>query len=94
MNTEELEFILQKGEGYLVEFKEKIDKSFTRELVAFANGGGGRIFLGVSDKNEAIGISIDNKIKSQIQDIARNINPQVFIDVNVYDDILIISVCP
>ena len=58
MNAEEFDFILQTGEGYLIEFKEKIDKSFARELVAFANASGGRIFLGVNDKNESIGISI------------------------------------
>ncbi|MBA7532342.1 hypothetical protein ES705_24568 [subsurface metagenome] len=41
MKKEELEFIVEKGESYFVEFKEKLDKSFSKELVAFANGSGG-----------------------------------------------------
>ena len=41
----ELEFILSKGEGQFIEFKEKLDKNFSKELVAFANASGGRIFF-------------------------------------------------
>ena len=40
MNKQQLDFILSEGEGQFVEFKEKLDKSFAREIVAFANGSG------------------------------------------------------
>jgi len=33
MKKEQFEFILENGEGFFVEFKEKPDKSFARELV-------------------------------------------------------------
>ena len=50
MNVKELDYILQEGESYFVEFKERVNKSLARELTAFANASGGRIFLGIDDK--------------------------------------------
>lgn len=58
MKKEELDFILEKGEGYFVEFKSNIDKGLSKEIVAFANSSGGKVFLGVDDNNKAIGINI------------------------------------
>ncbi|MBT6520410.1 hypothetical protein HOK51_11305, partial [Candidatus Woesearchaeota archaeon] len=63
MNQQELEFTLQKGEGYQTEFKESL-KNLDRELVAFANASGGRVFLGIGDDNEVKGVTVDNKLKS------------------------------
>lgn len=92
MKKEELEFILEKGEGYFVEFKEKLDKSFAHELVAFANGSGGRIIIGINDKNKITGIDISNKLKSQTQDIARNIQPSINILLHSIENVLIVTV--
>jgi len=72
MNKKELEFITQEGEGLKIEFKETFDpKSLAREMVAFANSEGGRIFLGISDDKKIKGINITNKLKSQVQDLAK-----------------------
>jgi predicted HTH transcriptional regulator len=37
MKKKELTQILQEGEGQYVEFKEKLDNSLEKEIVAFAN---------------------------------------------------------
>ena len=50
MKQAEFNLILEQGENYFVEFKEKLDRSFSRELVAFANASGGQIFLGINTK--------------------------------------------
>ncbi len=92
INKDEFDFILQEGEGYLIEFKEKVDKSLSKEITAFANASGGRIFIGVNDNNELIGISITNKIKSNIQDIAQNIQPTPEIKLAAYKNILIVEI--
>ncbi len=93
MNKEELKFILQSGEGYFVEFKENIDKTLAKEIVAFSNSQGGKIFIGITDKEQIKGIKITNKIKSQIQDIARNCDPPINIKLFTYKNkILIIEV--
>jgi ATP-dependent DNA helicase RecG len=40
MNQQELMLILQEGEGYKIEFKEKL-ANIDKEIVAFANSSGG-----------------------------------------------------
>ena len=76
MNKDELRLILEEGEGYRIEFKESMT-SIDKELVAFANSSGGRIFLGITDDKEIKGVKITNKLKSQIQDIANNCQPPI-----------------
>ncbi len=85
MNKREFEYILQNGESYLVEFKERINSSLAREITAFANASGGRIFLGVSDTGEARGIEVTNQLRSRIQDMANNCQPPVAIDLKIYE---------
>lgn len=91
MDKKELEFILQEGEGLKIEFKESIS-NIDKEMVAFANTTGGRIFLGISDDNKVKGIRIDNKLKSQIHDIANNCDPAVKITLKDIDNVLMINV--
>jgi len=88
LNKKELKFILQEGEGYLIEFKERV-ANIDKEMVSFANGAGGRIFIGINDNKEIVGITVTNKLKSQIQDIANNCEPQVKIFMEEYENILI-----
>jgi len=75
MKKKELTQILQEGEGQFVEFKEKLDNSLGKEIVAFANASGGKIFLGVDDSGKVKGISITNRLKSQIVDYNKEILP-------------------
>ena len=91
LTKEELSIILQEGEGYRTEFKERL-ANLDREMVAFANASGGRIFLGISDDGKISGIAIDNKVKSQVQDIANNCDPAIKIQLKEYKNILVISV--
>ena len=92
MDEKELQLILQQGEGQFIEFKENLDKSLASEIVAFANASGGKIFLGINDKGIITGVSITNKLKSQIQDIARNCDPEILINIDEIENILIINV--
>ncbi len=69
-------FILQEGEGYKIEFKQTISH-IAREIVAFANASGGKIFIGITDDHKIKGIEINERMKSQIQDIARNCDPAI-----------------
>jgi len=87
-----IEDVLQLGEGQYIEFKESLDKSLAKELVAFSNASGGFIYMGVSDDCSIKGISISNKLKSQIQDTARNCDPPVSISLSEVDRVLVIEV--
>ena len=91
MTKKELQFIGQQGEGLKIEFKESVG-SIDKEIIAFANSSGGRIFLGVDDKGKIKGINITNKLKSQIQDIARNCDPSIKISLEKFENILIINI--
>ena len=74
-----------------IEFKESL-KNIDKEIVAFSNALGGRIFLGIGDDNKVKGIGMTNKLKSQIQDIANNCDPAVKISLVKFGRVLIINV--
>lgn len=91
LTKKEIEFVLQQGEGLKIEFKESpggIDK----DMVAFANAEGGRIFLGVNDKAMIVGLGITNAQKSQVQDITNNCDPRVEISMSDAGNVLVIEV--
>lgn len=91
MNKNELLLILEEGEGYKIEFKESLT-NIDREIVAFANSSGGRIFLGITDEGKIKGIQITNKLRSQIQDIVNNCRPKIKIIFEEFDSVLVINV--
>ena len=76
MNERELQLILKEGEEYKIEFKESLN-NLDKEMVAFANSSGGRIFLGITDAGKVKGVSITNDLKSRIQDMANNCNTKI-----------------
>jgi len=91
MTEAELRLVLQEGEGYRIEFKEGIG-NIERELVAFANGSGGRVFLGINDLREVRGVAVTNELKSRVQDLANNCEPRVKVVLEEFENVLIIHV--
>ena len=75
--SKNLKSILKKGQNYNTEFKEKVDKTLSREIVAFANSSGGQIYLGITNEGKVKGINITNRLKSQIKNIAKKCDPQI-----------------
>ena len=74
MKPEQLNILLQEGEGTLLEYKESLSASFARELVALANTLGGRILLGVRDDGTVVGIQDSNEklSRNEIRDFFRS----------------------
>ena len=79
MTLDDLQILIQEGEGTTLEFKESLSSSFARELVALANTIGGKILLGVRDDGTVIGVQDSNTLRARIQDIARNCDPPVLV---------------
>lgn len=52
----EINQILEYGESKLVEFKEKYTKDIYKSVIAFSNTAGGRIFIGINDQRQVVGI--------------------------------------
>lgn len=58
MNLDDLKRFVSVGEGRFTEFKRRMPQPerLAREVIAFANADGGRLFLGVSDEGEIVGL--------------------------------------
>jgi len=91
VKEEEMQLVLEEGEGYKIEFKESL-ANIDKEIVAFANSSGGRIFLGIGDDNGVKGIRITNELKSQIQDRANNCQPPATVLLEEFGNILVVKV--
>ena len=70
MTLDDLQILIQEGEGTTLEFKESLSSSFARELVALANTIGGKILLGVRDDGTVVGVQDTNTLRARIQDIS------------------------
>ena len=80
MKLQELEDLVSKGEGQLLEFKLKASfpKKIVRELVAFANSNGGLLFVGVDDDGRISGLKFAEEDKFAIDNaIQSNTKPRV-----------------
>jgi len=92
MLLDELQQIIRLGEGFTCEFKQSGTAHLGRELCAFANATGGVILIGVSDDGRVVGVRNTNRLKSEVQNVARSIEPPLVIGTDVVDDILIVNV--
>ena len=92
MKLNDLNILVQEGEGTTLEFKENLSPSISRELVALANTIGGKILLGVSDNGKVVGVQDSNTLRARVQDIARNCDPPVKIREEVVDRVLVVHV--
>ncbi len=92
MKAEDLDILLQEGEGATLEYKERLSASLGRELVAFANSAGGRILLGVRDDGSVRGFPDSNQVRAQIESIARNCDPPVKILLERIGEVTIVTV--
>ena len=75
----ELSLMLEEREGYHLEFKTNVNADLPKELVALANASGGRILIGVSDRNQVVGTDLANKTLAQIEVMAAACDPPVAI---------------
>ena len=87
-----LQFLISQGEGYNVEFKEKLNTASGKEICAFANASGGKLLVGVDDSGKEKGFSLTNKIKSTIQDIVRSIDPKISVKIYSIGKIVVIDI--
>lgn len=74
MSPQEIGELIRQGENESIEFKELPVRSevVAREMVAFANGLGGVILLGVTDQGIPCGVDAASHLEEWIMNIARN----------------------
>jgi ATP-dependent DNA helicase RecG len=89
MTKTELLELINLGEGLNIEFKENFSASVGKEICAFANTIGGNILFGVDDNGNVHGVTNFNRLKSQVQDVARNMDPPLSLGFDIADKVLI-----
>ena len=92
MNEKTLSDITALGEGFTTEFKRSMPSNLGREICAFANATGGVILIGVTDDGEIVGIANHNKLKSQVQSIARSADPPIAVEMDSVNGVLCITI--
>ena len=86
LRSEEIRNLIKGGEGYNVDFKRSVPskvRELTEEVCSFLNASGGYVLIGVNDKNEIVGVDIDNSKRSAIQGSIGEISPMCHYD--MYD---------
>lgn len=75
MTPQELQTLIQQGENAAVEFKAMPVRTETvaREMVAFANGSGGTLLLGVADDGSCSGVEDAANTEEWLMNIARTL---------------------
>ena len=79
-----LEKLIKHGEGENLEFKSNFNTELIETLVAFANTGGGKVVVGVNQKNELCGVVINAEtVQNWINEIKNKTSPTLIPDVVV-----------
>ena len=76
--------IIQGGESQTVEFKRSTAKlkNAAETLCAFLNGGGGAVFIGVTDNKKLVGQQVTDQTKLEIANILKKFEPSANIEVD------------
>ncbi|MBA3027649.1 MAG: hypothetical protein FP816_02390 [Desulfobacteraceae bacterium] len=92
MKTSAVKNLIALGEGFTTEFKRSGTSGLGREICAFANTTGGVILIGVTDTGQVVGVKEHNRLKSEIQAIARSAEPPIAVEVSSAGGILCVTV--
>lgn len=89
MNWEEIVTLLEQGEGQSVEFEKQIpsQEDISRDMVAFANSDGGKIVLGLDDKNKhLVGVEAGDDFRNWIKELGESrCTPKIVPQVEIID---------
>ena len=94
MTKNELLDLMRLGEGLTLEFKRSVSADLGREVCAFANALGGHIVVGADDHGNLLGVSNINRTKSEIQSIARNVDPPIAVEIEPIENVLLVTIPP
>jgi ATP-dependent DNA helicase RecG len=74
-------------ESEFIEFKRGMPSAgnLAKEIVAFANGAGGEIYLGVEKDGKAVGITVKPELLDRIQNICNTIEPPIMPRLEIRD---------
>ncbi|MBD3243672.1 MAG: hypothetical protein GF331_23985 [Chitinivibrionales bacterium] len=92
MDQKQLKKLIALGEGQTIEFKQSVGSQLGREMCAMANTIGGTVLVGVNDGGEITKLGNQNRLKSQVQSIAREMDPPLTVKVSSVGGVLVVVV--
>ena len=100
MTLEELKRVVAQGEGRHLEFKRRVPEPerLAKEVVAFANSGGGHLLLGVDDDGTIVGVKDSEEEEYSLREaLGMNCRPTVSciserIRVNGKRDVILVTI--
>lgn len=91
-NRPTIAILVALGEGFTTEFKRSMPSDLGREICAFANATGGIILIGVDDAGTVVGVGNHNRLKAEVQSVARSADPPVAVEVDSEGGVLCVTV--
>ena len=76
--------VIHSDESQNIEFKESWNDKYLQWICGFANAQGGRMFIGVNDKHEVVGVDNSKKLMEDIPNKVRDVLG-IIVDVNLLD---------
>ena len=77
---------IPSAESETVEFKSSFNQGVIESLTAFANSHGGKVFVGISDKREAVGVTLGTEsIPNWLNEIRTKTSPSLIPDVEIVE---------
>lgn len=97
MTLNQVQHIINEGEGETLEFKSSFNKAVIETIIAMSNKKGGKIILGIKNDKKIIGVTVtEETIQKWINEIKQNTQPSVFPDFELIyvenKNIIIISI--
>ena len=80
----DIQKLINSGESETLEFKSSFNNETIETLVAFANTSGGRVLIGINNKNGVVGVNINEEsVQNWINEIKSKTTPTLIPDVNI-----------
>ncbi|MBR5709380.1 MAG: putative DNA binding domain-containing protein [Thermoguttaceae bacterium] len=77
---------IPSAESETVEFKSSFNQGVIESLTAFANSHGGKVFVGISDKREVVGVTLGTEsIPNWLNEIRTKTSPSLIPDVEIVE---------
>ena len=84
MDYKDFKHIVDLGESEKIEFKSSFNHELIETIVAFSNSAGGKIIVGINQKREFIGLSVnDESVQNWVNEIKTKTSPQIIPDVEI-----------
>lgn len=85
-NPIDIQKLIESGENEKLEFKSSFNNELIETLVAFANTGGGKIIVGINQKNIITGVAINREsVQNWVNEVKQKTSPALIPDVDIVE---------